>query len=108
MTTAWVILVYGILVAAGGAMGYFKAGSMASLIAGVGSGLLLAGASVAMMKGSYQAGWWISLIVALLLLGRFGSAAISKGFKMMPGGMVIILSVIVIALLVAQRPSSTP
>lgn len=107
MTTAWVILIYGILVAAGGAMGYFKAGSMASLIAGVGSGLLLAGASMAMMKGSYQAGWWISLIVALLLLGRFGSAAL-KGFKMMPGGMVIILSVIVIALLVAQRPSSTP
>lgn len=107
MTTAWVILIYGILVAAGGAMGYFKAGSLASLIAGVGSGLLLAGASIAMMKGSYQAGWWISLIVALLLLGRFGSAAL-KGFKMMPGGMVIILSVIVLILLVANRPSATP
>jgi uncharacterized membrane protein (UPF0136 family) len=107
MTTAWVILIYGILVAAGGAIGYFKAGSMASLIAGVGSGLLLAGASMAMMKGSYQVGWWISLIVALLLLGRFGSAAM-KGFKMMPGGMVIILSLIVIVLLVANRPSATP
>lgn len=107
MTTAWVILIYGILVAAGGAMGYFKAGSMASLIAGVGSGLLLAGASMAMMKGSYQAGWWISLIVALLLLGRFGSAAL-KGFKMMPGGMVIVLSLIVIAFLVMNRPSATP
>jgi len=107
MTTAWVVLIYGILVAAGGAMGYFKAGSMASLIAGLVSGLLLAGASVAMMKGSYPAGWWISLIVALLLLGRFGMAA-TKGFKMMPGGLVIILSLIVIALLIVQRPSTTP
>ncbi len=107
MTTAWVVLIYGILVAAGGAMGYFKAGSTASLIAGLGSGVLLVGASVAMMKGSYQTGWWVALIVALLLLGRFGSAAL-KGFKMMPGGMVIILSLIVIALLVTSRPASTP
>lgn len=107
MTTAWIVLIYGVLVAAGGAMGYFKAGSMASLIAGVGSGILLAGASAAMMKGSYQAGWWVSLIVALLLLGRFGSAAL-KEFKMMPGGMVIIFSLIVIALLVANRPTTTP
>lgn len=105
--TAWVILVYGLLVAAGGAMGYFKAGSLASLIAGAGSGLLLLGASVAMMKGAYQAGWWISLIVAVLLLGRFGSAALSKGFKMMPGGMVIILSLIVIAVLLTQRAPAT-
>ena len=107
MTTAWIVLIYGILVAAGGAMGYFKAGSMASLIAGVGSGVLLAGASAAMMKGSYQVGWWVSLVVALLLLGRFGSAAL-KEFKMMPGGMVIILSLIVVALLVANRPAATP
>ncbi|HMV51391.1 MAG TPA: TMEM14 family protein, partial [Blastocatellia bacterium] len=44
MTTAWVVLIYGVLVAAGGAMGYFKAGSTASLIAGLGSGVLLVGA----------------------------------------------------------------
>jgi len=101
--TAWIVLVYGLLVAVGGVMGYVKANSMPSLIAGVGAGLVLAGASVAMMKDSYQAGWWVALIVALLLLGRFGSAAYSKGFKLMPGGMVIILSLIVIAALIAQR-----
>lgn len=102
--TPWLVLVYGILVAAGGVMGYVKAGSMASLLAGGGAGLILAAAAAMMMKGAYQAGWWIALVAALLLLGRFGSAALSKGFKMMPGGMVIILSVAVIFLLLAQRP----
>lgn len=100
---AWLVLIYGILVAVGGVMGYVKADSKASLIAGGVSGIALVGAAVAMMKGSYSAGWWISLIVALILLGRFGSAAFSEGFKMMPGGLVIILSVIVIAALLTHR-----
>ena len=100
---AWLVLVYGILVAAGGVMGYVKANSMASLISGVIAGLALVGSAVAMMKDAYSTGWWISLIVALLLLGRFGSVALSKGFKLMPGGMVIILSLIVIVALLLQR-----
>jgi len=100
---AWLVLVYGILVAVGGVMGYVKANSTASLIAGGVSGLALVGSAVAMMKGAYSTGWWISLIVALLLLGRFGSVALSKGFELMPGGLVIILSVIVIAVLLTHR-----
>lgn len=100
---AWLVLIYGILVAVGGVMGYVKASSTPSLIAGGISGLALVGAAVAMMKGSYSAGWWISLIVALLILGRFGRAALSDGFKMMPTGMVIILSIIVIAALLTHR-----
>ncbi|MBO0862473.1 MAG: TMEM14 family protein [Chloracidobacterium sp.] len=99
---AWVVLIYGILIAAGGVMGYVKAHSAPSLIAGSISGIALLGAAWAMMKDSYSAGWWISLIVAVLLLGRFVNAARS-GFKMMPGGMVIILSIIVIAALLANR-----
>lgn len=108
MMTAWVVLVYGILVAVGGAMGYFRKGSTASLMAGVGSGIVLAIASWLMMKSSYQTGWWIALIIALLLLGRFGSVAVSKGFSLMPGGLVIILSVIVIAVLIMQRTPTIP
>lgn len=99
---AWIVLIVGVLVAVGGVMGY-RAGSTISLIAGGIAGLALAGSAVAMMKGAYTTGWWISLIVALLLLGRFGSVALSKGFKMMPDGLVIILSIIVIATLLANR-----
>jgi uncharacterized membrane protein (UPF0136 family) len=100
---AWLVLIYGILIAVGGVMGYVKAKSTPSLIAGVVSGIALVGAAVAMMKDAYSTGWWISLIVALLLLGRFGSAAYSKGFEMMPTGLVIILSIIVIAALLTHR-----
>ena len=101
---AWLVLVYGILVAAGGVMGYVKANSTASLIAGGISGIALVGSAIAMLRGANTAGWWIALIVALLLLGRFGKAALSGGFKMMPGGMVIILSLIVLAVLFTNRP----
>lgn len=97
--TAWIILVYGILVAVGGVMGYVKAKSAPSLYAGVAAGLILAGASFAMMREkSFQAGWWVALIVALLLLGRFGLVAL-KDFKMMPTGLVILLSLIAIVVL---------
>jgi uncharacterized membrane protein (UPF0136 family) len=105
--TTWLVLIYGILVAAGGVMGYVKATSMASLLAGGVAGLVLIGAAVLMMRGSYAAGWWVSLVVALLLLGRFGSVAVSKGFNLMPGGLVIILSVIVLAALLVQRTPAT-
>jgi uncharacterized membrane protein (UPF0136 family) len=100
--TSWVVLIYAILVAVGGIMGYVKANSTASLIAGVGAGLALAGSAIAMMKGAYQGGWWIALIITILLLLRFGRAALQE-FKMMPGGMVIILSLIVLVVLLTNR-----
>jgi uncharacterized membrane protein (UPF0136 family) len=100
---AWVVLIYGVLVAIGGVMGYVKASSMASLISGGVAGLALVASAIAMMKNAYATGWWVSLVVALLLLGRFGSVALSSGFKLMPGGMVIILSVIVIVVLLTHR-----
>lgn len=106
MSTPWLVLIYGILVAAGGVMGYTKAGSKASLLAGGLAGLVLLGSSALMWRGSYQTAWWIALVVTLLLLGRFGSAAISNGFKLMPGGMVIIVSVIVLVALLMERNSA--
>lgn len=102
--TSWIVLIYAIIVAAGGVMGYLKANSLASLIAGGGAGIILAGSSIAMMKDAYQAGWWIALAVTVLLLARFGMAAL-KEFKMMPGGLVIIMSLIVLAVLLTHRGS---
>ena len=105
MITAWIILIYGILVAAGGVMGYVKAGSRASLIAGGISGLLLIGAAAGMMRGAYAVGWWVALVVAALLLARFAVASIGN-FKMMPGGIMIILSLVaIIFLLLGRGPS---
>lgn len=100
--TAWIILIYGVLVAAGGVLGYVKANSTPSLIAGGIAGLLLIGSGLAMLKGPYQVGWWLALIVAILLLGRFAMASFNN-FKMMPGGLMIILSVIAIIVLITGR-----
>ncbi|MBA3322686.1 MAG: TMEM14 family protein [Pyrinomonadaceae bacterium] len=102
LMVAWVILIYGLLVAVGGVMGYVRAQSLPSLLAGGISGLLLIGAAVAMMRGSFQLGWWAALIIALLLLARFGAAAVNE-FKMMPGGLMIILSIIAIIALLFGR-----
>lgn len=100
---AWVVLLYGILVAVGGLMGYTRAGSLASLISGGLAGLVLVGAAITMLRGSYSTGWWVALIVALLLLARFGINALSKGWKLMPGGLVVIASLVVLAALLARR-----
>jgi uncharacterized membrane protein (UPF0136 family) len=101
--TAWIILIYGLLVLAGGIMGYVKAQSTPSLVAGGLSGVILIASALAMMRGAYQIGWWIALVVAVLLLGRFGVNAATHGFKMMPGGLMIILSLIAIVALVAGK-----
>ena len=101
----WIVLIYAVLVAAGGVVGYLKAGSLASLFAGLLSGILLGGSAFAMMRGAFQTGWWLALVVTILLLVRFGAAA-AKGFKMMPGGMVIIMSVIVLIALLTNRTQS--
>lgn len=104
--TAWIILIYGVLVAAGGVMGYMKASSHASLIAGGISGVFLIVASMAMMRGAYSLGWWLALVVAILLLARFALASLNN-FKMMPGGLMILLSLIAIIVLLTGRAQPT-
>ncbi len=101
---AWIILLYGVLVAAGGVLGYVRAQSVPSLAAGGVAGALLIGAAIAMMRGAYPLGWWAALIIAVLLLARFASASFSN-FKWMPGGLMIVLSVIaIIVLLIGRTP----
>lgn len=93
-------IVFGILTIAGGIMGYVKAGSMPSLIAGSITGiLLLAGAWI--LPEHQQAGLLTVLIVSLLLAVQFIPKFIRTG-KVMPAGMMSILSAIgVILALVA-------
>jgi uncharacterized membrane protein (UPF0136 family) len=88
--------VFGAFTVLGGVMGYVKAQSMASLVAGGISGLLLIAAAV-LLKGNATAGLVLGGVVALALTRHFGPTFISTG-KWMPGGVVAILSVVAIVM----------
>jgi uncharacterized membrane protein (UPF0136 family) len=85
-------IVFGILAIAGGVIGYVKAGSMPSIIAGSISGILLLGAAF-LLPDHRVAGLATALIISLLLAGQFIPKLIRTG-KAMPAGMMSILSVI--------------
>jgi uncharacterized membrane protein (UPF0136 family) len=85
-------IVFGILTIAGGVIGYVKAGSMPSIIAGSISGILLLVAAF-LLPDHRVAGLAIGLIISLLLAGQFIPKLIRTG-NAMPAGMMSILSVI--------------
>lgn len=85
-------IVFGLLTIAGGIMGYVKAGSTASLIAGSISGLLLLLAAF-LLPSHVLVGLALGGIVSLLLIGYFLPAFFRTG-KMMPAGMMSLLSVL--------------
>ena len=87
---------FGLLSIAGGVMGYVKAQSTASLVAGGISGLLLIGAGV-LIATKTQPGLILGLLVSLALAGRFVPAYLSKQV-FMPAGLMAILSVVGIIL----------
>jgi len=91
--------IFAAFTAFGGVMGFVKANSKASLIAGVVSGLLLA-ISGWLMPTRATVGCVMGIVVSLLLLGRFLPAYLKKGVAM-PALPMSILSVIAIALAIA-------
>jgi uncharacterized membrane protein (UPF0136 family) len=88
-------IIFGLLTIAGGVMGYVKAGSMASIIAGSISGVLLVFAGF-LLSQQPVAGLALGCIVSLLLVGYFLPAFFRTG-KMMPAGMMSLLSVLGVA-----------
>jgi uncharacterized membrane protein (UPF0136 family) len=95
------LLLYGILVLAGGAIGYVKAKSRASLIAGIVFGGLLALAAGLLVTGSPRVGAGLGLATALALIARFLPNFV-RTKKVMPAGMVSAVGLwVVVACVVA-------
>jgi len=93
-------IVFGILTIAGGVMGYIKAGSVASIIAGSITGVLLLVAAF-LLPEHRAVGLATALIISLLLAAQFIPKFLRTG-KVMPAGIMSILSLIgIIAALVA-------
>ena len=85
-------IILGLLTIIGGVIGYLRAGSMASIIAGSVSGLLLLLAAF-LLPGNAVAGLALAGIVSIALAGRFVPAFLKSG-DLMPAGMMSVLSVI--------------
>jgi uncharacterized membrane protein (UPF0136 family) len=92
LATRYYLIAFGILTIAGGVMGFVKAKSKPSLIAGSISGLLLLTAAYLMLTPG-RPGVILGLLVSLALAGRFiGSYRKSK--KVMPAGLMAILGIV--------------
>lgn len=95
-TAAFYLIFFGIATIGGGVMGFVKAKSKASLIAGSISGVLLVVAGLLARSGNAN-GLILGAVVSLALLGRFG-AVFAKTRAMMPAGVMTLLAVIGLAL----------
>jgi uncharacterized membrane protein (UPF0136 family) len=92
-----VLWIYIVLLLAGGVMGLVKAGSKISLITSAVFALLLALCATAVIRPFYFA----DILVGLLLV-VFG-IRFAKGRKFMPSGMMLGLSLVVLAVLLLAR-----
>ncbi len=83
----WATMLYGLLAAVGGILGYVKAGSKVSLISGVVSGVLLLGLGVLQLQGIP----WATPSALALVLGLVGvfCARLVKTGKWMPAGLMV-------------------
>jgi uncharacterized membrane protein (UPF0136 family) len=93
-------IIFGVLTIAGGVVGYVKAGSVASIIAGSIAGVLLLVAAF-LLPEHRAAGLATAFVISLLLAAQFVPKFLRTG-RVMPAGMMSILSVIgIIAALIA-------
>lgn len=92
-------IIFGVLTIIGGIIGFTTKGSVASIVAGSISGILLLGGAF-MLPNNATAGLAITGVVSILLAGRFVPAFIKSG-DLMPAGMMSVLSVIGIIVAIA-------
>jgi uncharacterized membrane protein (UPF0136 family) len=85
-------IIFGALTIVGGVIGYVKAGSVPSIIAGAITGVLLLAAGF-LLPEHRATGLAIAFITSLLLAAQFVPKFMRTG-KAMPAGMMSILSVI--------------
>ena len=89
---------FGLVAIAGGAMGYTRAKSKASLIAGGVSGALLI---IAGLLAPSVSGFVLALIVSILLLTYFGRSYMAKKKSMLAIPMIVLSSICIVLTAIA-------
>jgi len=86
-----ILLIYALLLGGGGFMGYRKAGSRASLIAGSSTAAVaVAAAAIALVQP--RLGQSLGITLAICLTALFGYRYLVKTKKFMPSGLLAVLS----------------
>jgi uncharacterized membrane protein (UPF0136 family) len=91
--------IYGVLLAVGGLIGYFKAGSRPSLIAGLLSAVA-AFAALGLSVGRSQLGPPLGLLLSIVLFVLFGYRYAIKTGKFMPSGLLAVISLVVLGVMI--------
>jgi uncharacterized membrane protein (UPF0136 family) len=91
--------IYGVLLAVGGLIGYFKAGSRPSLIAGMLSALA-AFAALGLSVGRSQIGPPLGVLLSIVLFVLFGYRYAIKTRKFMPSGLLAVISLVVLTVMI--------
>lgn len=99
--TGWVVLIFALIVFLGGIVGYVNAGSVASLVMGVAFATLLSVSAFAIFNGK-TLGYYTALLGSSLLAAFFLYRFVSS-FKLMPAGLMCLLSVAVLTILLCKR-----
>jgi uncharacterized membrane protein (UPF0136 family) len=100
----WLVIVYAFLLMGGGMFGYYKAGSWPSLIMGCVAGILLIVSALNMFQKEllgYFAASGIAFGLAVFFTYRF-----MDSFKLIPTGMMALISFLVFIVLVAVKLKS--
>jgi len=91
--------IYGVLLAVGGLIGYFKAGSRPSLIAGLLSAVA-AFVALGLSVGRSQLGPPLGLLLSIVLFVLFGYRYAIKTGKFMPSGLLAVISLVVLGVMI--------
>lgn len=105
MVIGIVLIVYGVIVLGGGVMGFKMAKSKPSLIMGTITGLAVLVAGVMVLTGNShgaEVGLGVNFALVLVFLMRY-----LRTLKMMPAGIMLAVSVVVLAILYAQMFTRT-
>jgi uncharacterized membrane protein (UPF0136 family) len=90
--------IYAVLLAVGGLIGYFKAGSRPSLIAGLLSAVA-ALTALGLSIGDSRWGVPLGLLLSIVLFVLFAYRYAAKTGKFMPSGLLAVLSLVVLAVM---------
>ncbi len=99
--TGFVVTIYGLLVVAGGLIGYLRADSLPSLIAGSVCGALLFASGLGFYKSSVVA--FFTALGVSLALTIFFAIRYYLSLQMMPAGMMALFSFVVVLLILTTK-----